>query len=207
MHAVESQPVVFIQFNAPAQAAAATVAILAAPPGANTHINYVIARPPRVAVNSEETLECTSATAHVELPGLEIVHEFVSREEEQVLVAEIDAGTRWEHMTTTKRRIMHYMYGYNYLNNTVDHGAGFFHPPKRLQALIDKTVDECSPVQVRGECVGLGGIFWARFVVCVRLCVCVCVCVCTMWSGYILWWRVRDNCSDLSKKILLHVHG
>ncbi len=71
------------------------------------------------------------------VPGLELVRDFVSREEERALMAVIDASTEWN--TSLKRRTQHYGYNYDYKSKVVS--AGGRPLPEWCQYLCDRLVE------------------------------------------------------------------
>jgi len=99
--------------------------------------------------------DSVASTAHVAVPGLEVVHDFVSEAEARELLAAVDAQP-WD--TTIKRRVQHYGHAFDYARLEIAEGpapqlpafcAGF---PERIaaatggQCLVDQlTVNEYEP--------------------------------------------------------------
>jgi alkylated DNA repair protein alkB family protein 8 len=68
--------------------------------------------------SSEHGIECTSATAHVCVPGLRLIQNFVSESEEAALISSID-GQTWS-ASVNRRRVQHYGHRFNYRTRSVD---------------------------------------------------------------------------------------
>ena len=62
-------------------------------------------------------IECTSETKNIEIPGLKIIEDFITKEEEESILKEINSK---EWLTNIKRRVQHYGYEFNYLTNNID---------------------------------------------------------------------------------------
>jgi alkylated DNA repair dioxygenase AlkB len=71
------------------------------------------------------------------VPGLQLVRDFVSREEERKLIAAIDANADWN--VTLRRRTQHFGYNYNYKNKEVQVGGTPL--PEWSQFLCDRLVE------------------------------------------------------------------
>eukprot|EP01080_Neovahlkampfia_damariscottae_P008247 gene8247-71_t len=72
---------------------------------------------PKLKKEKKLNIECTSKTEYLKIPGLTIIENFITKDQEEALINEIDSK-KWS--TNIKRRVQHFGYEFNYLNNNID---------------------------------------------------------------------------------------
>ncbi|KDO26139.1 hypothetical protein SPRG_08500 [Saprolegnia parasitica CBS 223.65] len=82
--------------------------------GRKLFVQFAAEAPP---AGSGSLLSCPSTTAHVVVPGLSIIDDFISADEEASLLSTID-GMAWE--DSIQRRVQHYGYAFRYDTRDVD---------------------------------------------------------------------------------------
>ena len=95
-------------------AAAAALGALKTTPlqGRLVHVQYADKVEPKKRGAFEASVPCTSETAHVNIAGLALAEEFLSRREEEEIIAHLDA-LAWE--SQMSRRVQHYGFRFDYV--------------------------------------------------------------------------------------------
>lgn len=86
--------------------------------------------------NNKGLPECTSVTSHVVVPGLALWENFITPEEEQELIHEIDHDQTW--LTTIQRRVQHYGYAFEYDTRDVNLAKPLGKMPRFCQRLLKR---------------------------------------------------------------------
>jgi alkylated DNA repair protein alkB family protein 8 len=76
---------------------------------------------------------CT--TEQADIPGLYIIHDFVSEQEQQELLAHIDSQP-WQHLA--KRRVQHYGFKFEYSQRGVDLKQQVVEMPDWTQTIVQR---------------------------------------------------------------------
>ncbi|KAJ0730725.1 putative tRNA (carboxymethyluridine(34)-5-O)-methyltransferase [Helianthus annuus] len=78
--------------------------------GRSLHIRYSVERPP-CQVKSGDSVQVSLEASELNIPGIYLIHDFVSAQEEEQLIAAVDARP-WHSLA--KRRVQHYGYEFCY---------------------------------------------------------------------------------------------
>lgn len=132
-----------------ASAAAAALEALKTTPieGRKVHVQYadkVEKKKPSVA-----SIPCTSETAHIEIAGLVLAEDFLSRQEEERIVSQIDS-LEWE--SQMSRRVQHYGFRFDYVTRKCSTAAITPFPDLLAmvaaravsQGLVSRAPDQCT---------------------------------------------------------------
>jgi alkylated DNA repair protein alkB homolog 8 len=86
----------------------------------------------------DSNIECTSKTYGVDVPGLTIVDNFVSPEEEKDLLRTLDRNSYWK--THLSRRVAHFQYSFDYEMTEIDRDSRDKTPdiPKLIQNVANR---------------------------------------------------------------------
>eukprot|EP00743_Colponemidia_sp_Colp-15_P006292 GILK01006770.1.p1 GENE.GILK01006770.1~~GILK01006770.1.p1 ORF type:complete len:643 (+),score=105.48 GILK01006770.1:34-1962(+) len=89
--------------------------------------------------------QCVSRSAHISIPGLVLIEDFISKEEEQELLQYID-GSPWD--TLISRRVQHYGYEFNYKTRNIDPSKPLPSLPGPFSPVLNRLVnDQLIPFQ------------------------------------------------------------
>ncbi|GFP81547.1 alkylated DNA repair protein alkb homolog 8 [Phtheirospermum japonicum] len=83
--------------------------------GRSLHIQYSEQSPGKV--NNTASVTVSTSASDLDIPGLYLLHDFVTAKEEQELLAAVD-NSPWHHLA--KRRVQHYGYAFCYAIRNVD---------------------------------------------------------------------------------------
>ncbi|GLT91355.1 hypothetical protein SLE2022_092460 [Rubroshorea leprosula] len=115
----ESGARVVVSFAEPSSAQSAFTALDGQPchdlGGRSFHIRYSMLQPPSPKVN--DSVPVALVASDLNIPGLYLLHDFVSAKEEEELLAEVD-NRPWKSLA--KRRVQHYGYEFHYETRNVD---------------------------------------------------------------------------------------
>ncbi|GLT91357.1 hypothetical protein SLE2022_092480 [Rubroshorea leprosula] len=115
----ESGARVVVSFAEPSSAQSAFTALDGQPchdlGGRSSHIRYSMLQPPSPKVN--DSIPVALVASDLNIPGLYLLHDFISAKEEEELLAEVD-NRPWKSLA--KRRIQHYGYEFHYETRDVD---------------------------------------------------------------------------------------
>lgn len=93
--------------------------------------------------------ECISTTEAVVVPGCDVIIDFISEEEEQILLNEIDHGTvAWKE--SISRRVQHYGFSFNYRTLMLDYSKATPAIPE-LFSSYGKKMHEFISLQTKNE--------------------------------------------------------
>nr|AKM76732.1 RNA-binding (RRM/RBD/RNP motifs) family protein [Monsonia marlothii] len=129
---------VIVCYNDATSAAAALTALHGRPcphlAGRTLHIRYSLLRPPPAPTPSTSIQVCLSA-AEANIPGLYLLLDFVTPQEEQELLAAVDARP-W--ISLAKRRVQHYGYKFCYQTRNVDTKQHLGELPSFVAPVLEK---------------------------------------------------------------------
>eukprot|EP00948_MAST-09A_sp_MAST-9A-sp1_P001464 g1464.t1 len=92
---------------------------------------------------------CTCVTRHISVPGLYVIPNFITEQEEKELLHYIDCQA-WQ--TGIKRRVQHYGYAFDYKARTVDRNQLIENPiPSPFVAIISRLRDACNKRRLIGS--------------------------------------------------------
>ncbi|XP_028554732.1 alkylated DNA repair protein ALKBH8 homolog isoform X2 [Dendrobium catenatum] len=98
------------------------------------HIRYSILQPPP-KVNINDSLSVSLLSSELAIPGIFLVHDFITSEEEQELLAAVDSKP-WNNLS--KRRVQHYGYEFLYQTRNVDTKQFLGELPPFVSPIIEK---------------------------------------------------------------------
>ncbi|KAJ4837267.1 Alkylated DNA repair protein alkB 8 [Turnera subulata] len=85
--------------------------------GRSLHIRYSVIRPHTLEDQANDSIPVSLAASELNIPGLYLLHDFVTLEEEQELIAAVDERP-WKNLS--KRRVQHYGYEFCYETRNVN---------------------------------------------------------------------------------------
>ncbi|KAG2392558.1 hypothetical protein C9374_011283 [Naegleria lovaniensis] len=83
-------------------------------------------------------IECTSSTEHVKIPGLLVIENFITEEEEEKIIKQVDQH-EWVH--ELQRRVQHYGFKFDYDIRSIDFNANVDPIPEYVQNIIPRMKD------------------------------------------------------------------
>ncbi|KAG6475085.1 hypothetical protein ZIOFF_064303 [Zingiber officinale] len=123
--------------------------------GRTLHIRYSAIQPPQ-KVHGDNVLPVSFLASDLDIPGIYLVHDFITLEEEQELLAEVDSR-KW--INLAKRRVQHY--GYEFLYKTCFILA-YVSPQLRYFSFVKPDSSFCNCLHVKPVLVYSGFISWTR---------------------------------------------
>ncbi|XP_074581179.1 alkylated DNA repair protein ALKBH8 homolog isoform X1 [Curcuma longa] len=104
--------------------------------GRTLHIRYSTVQPPQ-KVHGDNALPVSFLASDLDIPGIYLVHDFITLEEEQELLAEVDSR-KW--INLAKRRVQHYGYEFLYKTRNVDSKQFLGELPYFVSNILQKIV-------------------------------------------------------------------
>ncbi|KAK6158582.1 hypothetical protein DH2020_005896 [Rehmannia glutinosa] len=101
--------------------------------GRSLHIQYSVQSHGKV--NNTASVPVSTSASDLDIPGLYLVHDFVTAKEEQELLAAVD-DNRWQHLA--KRRVQHYGYAFCYDIRNVDTNQYLGELPSFMSPVLDR---------------------------------------------------------------------
>ncbi|XP_016477646.1 alkylated DNA repair protein ALKBH8 homolog [Nicotiana tabacum] len=101
--------------------------------GRSLHIQYSVHSVCQVAV--DDSIPVSMAASELDIPGLYLIHDFISAEEEKELLAAVDT-TPWQKLA--KRRVQHYGYEFQYSTRNVNTNQYLGELPLFLSPILEK---------------------------------------------------------------------
>ncbi|CAN4105203.1 unnamed protein product [Withania somnifera] len=97
------------------------------------HIQYSVPSVSQVAVNG--SIEVSMEASELDIPGLCLIHDFISAKEEEELLAAVDSRP-WQKLA--KRRVQHYGYEFHYNTRNVNTNQYLGELPSFLSPVLEK---------------------------------------------------------------------
>ncbi|MCD7462044.1 hypothetical protein HAX54_047655 [Datura stramonium] len=101
--------------------------------GRSLHIQYSVPSVCQVAAN--ETIPVSMEASELDIPGLYLIHDFISANEEEELLAAVDT-MHWKELA--KRRVQHYGYEFQYSTRNVNTNQYLGELPSFLSPVLEK---------------------------------------------------------------------
>ncbi|GAB2230231.1 hypothetical protein Droror1_Dr00014489 [Drosera rotundifolia] len=110
------------------------------------HVRYSVPRPP-VQVEEQQSVSVSLTASELNIPGAYLYHDFITKEEEEKLLAEVD-GRAW--MCLAKRRVQHYGYEFCYKTRNVDINQHLGVLPLFVSPVLER-ISTCSELDGAGN--------------------------------------------------------
>ncbi|KAM3289367.1 alkylated DNA repair protein ALKBH8 [Capsicum chacoense] len=101
--------------------------------GRSLHIQFSVPSVCQVAVN--DSVQVSTEASELDIPGLYLIHDFISAKEEEELLAAVDSGP-WQKLA--KRKVQHYGYEFHYNTRNVNTNQYLGELPSFLSPILDK---------------------------------------------------------------------